>query len=283
MDRSLSVWHFHAIKISKQGNRERKRREREKEKLKGMRMLLAFIALLSHPWHEQQLVCMVTSAFTWLWVLSREKMVHFEKKVIPSVKLRVMFCFRSICMEELFPSRFLYKGLYYNKEMAKNQSINATQTTQRIWSLQWASSLSSMADAQRPIYFPISCKGVCSQALGLFQSVLLSTLPMDNLIIRWYVRLIFFSSSSLFIITYLWGLAELMLRQPVRWMSDGTNQLRGPQMESLDMLEILEVLPKLCQSGWFVSSTETCLLLNQNGSLYSSWFRQYPQLDFEGD
>lgn len=192
MDRSLSVWHFHAIKISKQGNRERKRREREKEKLKGMRMLLAFIALLSHPWHEQQLVCMVTSAFTWLWVLSREKMVHFEKKVIPSVKLRVMFCFRSICMEELFPSRFLYKGLYYNKEVAKNQSINATQTTQRIWSLQWASSLSSMADAQRPIYFPISCKGVCSQALGLFQSVLLSTLPMDNFIIRWYIRLIFF-------------------------------------------------------------------------------------------
>lgn len=46
--------------------REKEEREREKEKLKGMRMLLAFIALLSHPWHEQQLVCMVTSAFTWL-------------------------------------------------------------------------------------------------------------------------------------------------------------------------------------------------------------------------
>lgn len=123
-----------------------------------------------------------------------------------------------------------------------------------------------------------------SQALGLFQSVLLSTLPMDNFVIRWYIRLFFFfSSSSLFIITYLWGLAELTLRQPVRWMSDGTNQFWGPQTESLDMLEILEVLPKLCQSGWFVSLTETCLLLNQNGSLYSSWFRQYPQLDFEGD
>lgn len=46
--------------------------------------------------------------------------------------------------------------------MAKNQSIKATQ--RRIRSLRWAPSLSSMADAQRDIYFPISCKGVCSQA-----------------------------------------------------------------------------------------------------------------------
>lgn len=62
-----SLSDFRAVKINKQENREKR------ENLKGMHTWLAFIALLSHPQHEQQAVCVITSASTSFCMFSMKK------------------------------------------------------------------------------------------------------------------------------------------------------------------------------------------------------------------